>query len=251
MEKIKLIISLVVILIACSQLSGQSSIAESNRLMANEEYDQAIKLLLQLEQDQGISADLYANLGAAYFHTGDLARSILYYERGAQIHPGNNQIQQSLELVRGQLPVRITRIPDFILVEWFRTVANTMNSNFWAALQLLTSAILIFLLYFWFFKRREAKWGVKRWTTLIMSLFIITCLAFIAYNKKQYELGGFTAISMANQTIYKSPDERSDNVVIIGPGNKLIILDSLDNWYKVQLADKDIGWCRTDELIVI
>jgi len=86
-----------------------------------------------------------------------------------------------------------------------------------------------------------------------MSSLLIFCLisGLMAYHSKLTELGGDQAISMQSQELYEAADDRSNSIVSIGPGNKVFLLDTIGDWYKVQLRDKDTGWVKKDRVSII
>ena len=231
--------------------NGQDITTTINDAIDNENYTVAIPLLEGLIQEGNESSDLYSQLGYAFYQQGSLARSMLNYERALKLAPRNKRILESIDLIRSQLPVRITNIPDFILVRWYERIANLMTSTMWSLVQLLSLVTLILLLYFWLFRQRVDPWPPKRWVvigfTLVFSLFLI----LITAEKRDIENNLSYAISMNDQVLFQAPDERSEEVVSIGPGNKVYILDQIKEWYKVQLADKDIGWCKKENLEII
>ena len=232
-------------IIFCLELQASSS----SQVDSQESID-SIERYLDLLVDQKHSAELYANLGYAYYQQNDLGKAILYYEKAIRLEPHNGEFLESIRMIRSELPVQITYIPDFIIVRLYRNAYNLLNSTTWSILQLLLFACLLYFLYIWLF--RELKYGpLYQWVIFSLLLLSIVLSSFFAYHRKQYEIGGYAGISMGNQIIYQAPDQRSEEVVSIGPGNKVFILDQIGEWYKVQLRDKDIGWIQKDQISII
>ena len=59
----------------------------ANQLYSEGEYRQAADAYEQLLQEQGVAPELYYNLGNAYFKAGEVALSILNYERALRLNP--------------------------------------------------------------------------------------------------------------------------------------------------------------------
>ena len=196
------------------------------------------------------SADLYANIGYAYFQRGEIANAILYYEKAAKLDPHDHKIHASLNQIRSELPIQITHIPDFILVRWYRNAYNCLSSTMWSIMQVLAGLLLLYFVYRLLFHQIKTR-PLYQWITITGLLVTILISGFFAYHRKQFEIGGNSGISMIQQELYEAPDARSGSVVSIGPGNKVFIIDNIGEWYKVQLRDKDTGWILKENIALI
>lgn len=192
------------------------------------------------------SPELYATLGYDYFQMGDLAHSILYYEKALMLDAGNVSYQNALSQVKNELPVKITTIPNFFMWSAYEQTMLSLSSATWSFLQMFIFIGLIYFLYRWMLVRPLSK-EYLNWLVLVILIIGLILTSLFAYHKKVREKGGQALISMDHQDLYKAADDRSEVVASIGPGNKLYVLDSIGEWQKVQLADKDIGWVRSEK----
>ena len=79
----------------------------ANTLYAQERYVEATQMYEQLAAEGLESSDLYFNLGNAYYMQSDFGRSILNYERAADIAPRDADIQANLATARAQVEGQI------------------------------------------------------------------------------------------------------------------------------------------------
>ena len=56
---------------------GQETLTQANEAYAQEDYIKAIELYEQTLKEQGVSSDLYYNLGNAYYKHNEFAKAIL------------------------------------------------------------------------------------------------------------------------------------------------------------------------------
>lgn len=213
-------------------------------------YIQIISQHLQTLAEGQHSEELYVNLGYAYYQNGDLANAILYYEKALKLEPRDADVLNAIEQIRSELLVQVSDIPDFILVRAYRSVSNMMSATTWSILQLIMGVLFLYGLYQVLLKDLSLK-KVHAWGILASLLALSLVCGLMSYHSQLVERGGDQAISMVDQELYKAADDRSESIVTIGPGNKLFLLDTIGDWYKVQLRDKDTGWVKKEKVSLI
>jgi SH3-like domain-containing protein len=48
--------------------------------------------------------------------------------------------------------------------------------------------------------------------------------------------------------INNAPTENSENIFTLHEGTKVLVLDSVDNWRKIRIADGKTGWIIADKM---
>ena len=60
------------------------------------------------------------------------------------------------------------------------------------------------------------------------------------------------SIIMSSSVYVKSsPDEKGNDLFILHEGTKVDILDEINNWRKIRIANGSIGWMKVDEMEII
>ena len=78
---------------------------------------------------------------------------------------------------------------------------------------------------------------------------MISCfLVVMSSSSYRYWEAGNEAIVMKNEELKFAPDEISDEIMRIPEGLKVRIIDQLEDWYKVELSDKNSGWVPAHSL---
>ena len=109
-----LMLSSVVLSMAAGSATGQEEIvARGNQAYEAGEYGTAVEAYEAVNSAGFTSAGLEFNLGNAYFKTGDLARSILHWERALSLSPGDADTRANLELARSLTVDAVEPLPTF------------------------------------------------------------------------------------------------------------------------------------------
>lgn len=224
---------------------------EANLRYKEKNYAEAIALYDSVIALQYASAELYYNLGNAHFKLGHLAPAILNYERAKKLSPGDADIEFNLRLANLRVVDRIEPLPELTLVKWFKNFIGNRSSDSWAYaavafiwLTLALGAVFIFANAL-LLKRLSFFAGLL---TLLLSFM----LAAVAYHQYSRERVSREAILFAKNAYVKSaPDHQSADLFILREGVKVLLLETDEDWQKIQLADGKVGWVKKETLAAI
>jgi len=226
--------------VSLSAQDANKTFQEANDAYVNKSYDQAIELYESIVTQELKSPELFLNLGNAYFQKSKFAQAILSYERGLKLSPNDKDLRANLEITNNQLDSEILEVPPFVLVRWWRGFCNIFSTNLWAIIQILLMGAMSFFVGKYFLKQDV---GVKRkslYTAFAILPFFI--LAFLAANSKANFANNESAVVMTETSIKDGPDERSGEINKLYPGNTVIVIDRIEEWRKVKLANQSVGW---------
>lgn len=236
------ILLLFMLLVPC----GASAITKQNADMEYQKgnYQQAIKDYQEILQ-KGVSADIYYNLGNAYYRTDNIAQSILAYERALRLSPGDEDIRFNLQFVRSKTIDKITPENEIFFVTVYKAMVNFTSVDHWAvtAIVSLAVALLLLLLYLFGNKLILRKIGFFGAAILLVVFFLSNLFAW--QQKKSFEDNSGAIVIAPTVSVKKIPADNSDDGFVIHEGTKVYIIDrSMKNWRQIRLDDGREGWMR-------
>ena len=95
---------------------------------------------------------------------------------------------------------------------------------------------------------------IKKFAFIIATVLLISIILMgLLTNKQNTYLSEHQAAIILNSSIYvkSSPDEDSSNVFMLHEGTKVDVLDQLNEWRKVRIANGNIGWTKNENLEII
>lgn len=225
-----------------------SLFVKANKLYQQESYKKALKLYEEIESQNMESDALYFNMANAYYKTNQIAPSIYYYEKAIKLNPNNKDYTFNLEFAKRMTLDNIEVLPKSPGQKFRDTVILNFTYNTWAiiAVSLAFLFAALFLLYHFSYST-----SVKRiyFVTSALCVIFVTSSVFFAYSNYQYVSTTKTAIIFAQQTRVRSAPSRSSEINFeLHEGTKVEILESLDNWKKIQIADGKTGWILAEKL---
>lgn len=225
--------------------------AEADSAYVRGQYQQAIAQYEELLK-QGASADLYYNLGNAYYRTENIPEAVLNYERALLLSPGDRDIRFNLQIARSKTFDKIVPESEMFFVTWYRALVNLTSVDGWARTALISLALTIILLLVYLFSERLwlRKAGFFGGVALLL-LFVVANI--FAWQQKKELLNRKGAIIFAPAVTVKStPAANGTDLFILHEGTKVEITDgSMKEWKEIRIADGKEGWIEAKHIRVI
>lgn len=242
------VLLMLLVLIPSSSFAQKSLKALGDEAYGKGNYQQAINDYEQLLK-QGVSADVYYNLGNAYYRSENITKAIINYERALLLSPGDEAIRFNLQLARSKTIDKITPESEMFFVTWYRSLVNMTSVDGWAyiALVSLLAALCLALVYLFASKVWLRKIGFFAGILMVV-LFIVSNI--FAYHQRRILDNRTSAIVIAPSVNVKTtPEAAAKDAFLIHEGTKVEITDdSMNDWKCIHLANGKEGWVSTKVL---
>lgn len=246
----RIVLSIIVILIysATYAIDNAKLFSEANNAYKKSEYNTAITLYHSILKEGVESADVYFNLGNAYYKQKDIANAILYYERAHKLNPSDDEINFNLQLAQTMIVDKINVLPEFIVFKWWRNFSELISSDSWAWTSIFTFIFALLAILLYLFVRIKWLKVCSFWFAVVFLFFSLT--SFIhSYQIKSFNEAHTSAIVMsASVTLKSSPVDNGTDLFVLHEGSKVIILDSVGEWIKIKIADGNNGWLKKSDI---
>ena len=237
----------VLLLLLFLPLSGHAvTKAEADSAYIRGQYQQAIKDYEMLLK-QGASADLYYNLGNAYYRSENITRAVLNYERALLLSPGDRDIRFNLQIARAKTIDKIMPESEMFFFTWYRSLVNLMSVDAWAWTALIALALLIVLLLVYLFSERIWLRKVGFFGGFVL-LILFALSNLFAWQQKQDLLFRKGAIVISpSVTVKSTPAKNGTDLFILHEGTKVSITDgTMKGWMGIRIADGKEGWIESN-----
>lgn len=206
-------------------------------------YDDAIRIYETIIDNDGYSAEIYYNLGNAYFRSNMIGKSILNYERALRIDPTDKDAKANLEFVLTRTKDEVAEQYELFLVTWFKAVVNTLGITTWAVMAVVAFIVLLIALLLFFFNSK-ATLRKTAFTMAIFSMFLTIFANVAASYIYNYMNDDSEAIVMKEEAYLKStPDNSGTELIKVHEGRKVrFVDDTMRDWKEVELEDGTVGW---------
>jgi tetratricopeptide (TPR) repeat protein len=221
---------------------------EANIAYQKLDYPKSIQLYEDLIKNKSESIEIYYNLGNAYFKSGDFSKAILNYERAARLNPDDEDVNFNLKIASLKVVDKIESVPEIFYKRWINNFSLMLSSDTWTWILVLFVWVLFSLAAVYLLSRTSEA---KKLSFLFLILFIAITSATFLIASRSHSITNIDekAIVMASSVYVKSsPDEKGNDLFILHEGTKVEILDKLNEWRKIRIANGSIGWMKADEM---
>ena len=219
---------------------------DANQLYADGNYADAAAAYEALIAESP-SAEAYYNLGNAHFKSGEIASSILAYERALRIRPNYDDAKHNLQFAQSKIIDNIEDNHQFFLSQWAEAFRNLLSEALW--FRCSVALFILFLLCALGFAFGNTLLLRKiafhfAWIALLCSIISLSCAGSLHHRDKARE----EAIIMQGIVNAKSsPDKSGTDLFVLHEGTKVRIKDSVNGWCEIHVGD-NIGWVKHSAL---
>lgn len=247
-------ISLIVAIQGLASLGyGQSDnlLEQAAAAYADADYKTAISLYEQVLAGGQDAFELYFNLGNAYFKTGDIAATMLNYERAARINPSDPDLQHNLAIAQSQTVDKIEMLPVPEFVSGYKSFVNAYSADQLGLASIITfilmlGAIAVFLLLGQRWVKQTALAGA-----IIFGIATGLLVLFAAQQQSWLNSNKEAIIFSPSITVNSTPDDTGEELFVLHEGTKVRVIERFRDWIRIRIGDGNVGWIPKDTAVEI
>lgn len=231
--------------------SNTTLLDSANAAYAKNKFDLSIKYYEQIVSNGYESAEVYYNIGNAYYKNNHLPQAILNYERARKLSPSNEDIIYNLKMANNKLIDKIEPLPQLFIKDWWNSLILACSEKSWSMIYISFVWLGFGGIVIYFTTKRRS---VKQLSFIFsIGLFILSFL-FLFISRSSHQLNsarneGIIVTSTVN--IKGSPSEQGTNLFILHEGTKVDIEQSNGSWLEVQIPNGNRGWIKAADVAVI
>jgi len=212
------------------------------------DYGKAIEYYQRIIDNGKHSAELYFNMANAHYKRDEIGPSIYYYEKALLLKPNDTEIINNLGYAQNMRLDAIENIPETAMTRFYNTIIGQLSFDQWAYLGV--AMIMLFVLaYLAYYLLNIAL--QKRISFIISIIALLLSLVSISFAYLQYDSfkSDNPAIVFEREVAVTSePNQRSERIFTLHEGTKVNVLEELNDWMKIKIADGQTGWLPSENL---
>src|SRR6266480_1349387 len=222
---------------------GQTDFGKANQEYAQGHFKEAIAGYETLVRSGPLSANLFYDLGNAYFRTGDFGRAILNYKRALALEPHHPEAAANLQIARDEaraLEMQQSWPERYLQFASVNQYSTTAAVAFWAGAFCIVGLILT--------RRRSVRLTVLS----ILSLSAFALAIFASYEIDHGSKGRALAVVIGSDVQARlATADTANSVLALPAGSEIKILNTRGDWVYAALPNNLRGWipAKSAELV--
>lgn len=208
------------------------------------QFEKAVMLYKQILESGQHSAELYFNLGNSYYRLNQVGESIFYFEKAKQLQPTDEDINVNSSFAQNMAIDAMEVLPKSQVTQLKDSIIELFSQEGWAYFIVLLAWLLVLFwgLYLWnkipFIKRTFFV------SSLVLALFLIGSLFIAVIKSANTADTTYGILFNEKMEVWAEPNSRAEVLFLLHEGTKVQMLDELQDWQKIRIANGSEGWIK-------
>ncbi|NCF30291.1 MAG: tetratricopeptide repeat protein [Bacteroidetes bacterium] len=208
------------------------------------QFEKAVMLYKQILESGQHSAELYFNLGNSYYRLNQVGESIFYFEKAKQLQPTDEDINVNSSFAQNMAIDAVEVLPKSQVTQLKDSIIELFSQEGWAYFIVLLAWLLVLFwgLYLWnkipFIKRTFFV------SSLVLALFLIGSLFIAVIKSANTADTTYGILFNEKMEVWAEPNSRAEVLFLLHEGTKVQMLDELQDWQKIRIANGSEGWIK-------
>tara|TARA_B100001093_G_C26703244_1_gene960035 strand:- start:342 stop:1112 length:771 start_codon:yes stop_codon:yes gene_type:complete len=212
------------------------------------QFEKAVMLYKEILESGLHSAELYFNLANSYYRLNQVGESIFYFEKAKQLKPLDADINVNRAFAQNMAIDAVEVLPKSQITQLTKKTIDLFTQDGWGYFIVLVTWLLTLFwgLYLWnkvpFFKRTFFT------STIVLVLILIGSLSTAIIKSSNTADTTYGIFFNEKIEVWAEPNSRAEVLFLLHEGTKVQMLDQLQEWQKIRIANGSEGWVKDGKL---
>jgi len=243
MKNMKLVNKVILLLLVTCQCAwSQPAFDTANELYRKGDFAKAAEAYESLLKTGKESAEVYFNLANAYYKQNKVAPAIYNYEKALLLDPNDAEIKNNLSFAQKMQIDEIKEVKNVGLQNWVRQITLVVHYNTWAMIAVGFSTLFLLLFLGYYFTASTLFKRIFFGGMLLVLLFLLLSILAAVFERGIYQSERPAIVFSASVGVKSEPSQNVEDAFVLHEGTKVHVVESLDDWRKIELPDGNQGW---------
>ena len=237
-----------ILLIYCSSTLSSQGVnrifQQANDAYNNGSYEEAITLYNKIIFEGQHDSSIYFNLGNSHYKLNNVAESIYYFEKAKSFNLKDEDIEINLAFANNMTIDSIDPLPKSDLLKFREFLFGLFSLNQYGFIIILFSWLTAIFFGLYLFNSKPSNKRFYFSFTILSILFLISSFSISSLKSSIEKEEIFGIIFDRKIEVWAEPNFRSENLFSLHEGTKVQLMDSLQEWKKIKIANGAEGWTK-------
>lgn len=230
---------------------GQEAFEKANALYQKGEYLQASSIYEGILKNGQESPEIYFNLGNCYYKLNKVAPAVYNLEKAKLLSPNDTEIQNNLAFAQKMAIDDIKEVPKVGFSKILQDFTARFHYDTWAWLAIVAAVLFLISFSGYYFSETAGKKRLFFSGMVLLLLFLLVSIGSGFYEQGRLENEKYAIVFADSTSVKSEPNASAAQAFLLHAGAKVQILETIGDYYKIQLADLKEGWMNKKAVQVI
>ncbi len=224
-----------------------------NREYLDGNYIEALDRWLQIEKDEYQAAELYYNIGNAYFKVNELGEAIQYWEKASLLLGEDEDLKANLAIARFKLVDKLEEEVRLPVWDWFDQFRSMLSDGFltWSAVLFCLTLFGLLSIRKWITKRTKGKSTIAIFAWIVLVILILN-LGLIGLQIKDDSSKREGVMIVREVEVLSAPAMGTGKLLFsLHEGTKVRVIRSMTGWHEISVGKNKHGWVQSSQIGLI
>ena len=146
---------------------------------------------------------------------------------------------------------KIEHVPEFFLKTWVRSLRMSLSSNAWATVSLVVLGVMLACVLLYLLATKLALRKTGFYSAIILLLLFIFSVVSASIGRRELTHAEEAIVMSSAAPVKSSPDNGSKDLFVLHEGTKVRVLNALEEWREISIADGNKGWIKESAIELI
>ena len=223
---------------------NEQTFENANTAYNSGQFEKALLQYKQILESGEHSAALYFNMGNCYYRLNDVAESIFFFEKAKQLNPFDKDISINSAFAQNMAIDAVELLPTSQVTKFKEGLFELFNQEGWAVVLILLSWLLVIFWVLYLKNKTPLSKRIFFVSTLLTALFLAGSVSISVIKSTDEAATTYGILFNEKIEVWAEPNARSEGLFILHEGTKVQLLDALQEWQKIRIANGSEGWIK-------
>lgn len=218
----------------------------ANGLYTQKQFDSAAYYYEKIAASEPGNAEVYYNLGNAYYRLNRIGLAVLNYERALRIDPDYKDAKENLALTQSRIANKVPDVQDIFFVSWWNSLTSPGKATAWTITCLIIFIVVLGILLL---RRLNKLNSVPPQLIGLLSLLWVVFLCFAFFSAQNAADSHEAVVMQSDAPLLNTVQGKTQSLV--PEGTTVRLSEIKGNWVEVRLPDGRTGWMQQSLLTKI
>lgn len=227
---------------------AQNGFERGNDLYRKSQFQEAVQAYESVLKTNKQSAELYYNLGNAYYKLNKVAPAIYNFEKALLLKPNDKDILNNLAFAQKRQIDEVKEVPEVGFEKALTNLTSSRTYDSWAWVAVFGAFFILLFFIFYYFSHRTLLKRIFFSGMFLASLILVLGIFAAVLERNKDKLFRPAIIFDEAVAVKAEPKSESADAFTLHEGTKVEVKEELDNWRLIELPDGTDGWIKASSI---